>query len=158
MSEQEIVFDDFIDAASNSFGAAQKGIGLPEGMQSAMMISEAELTIKTSMRMNKGRLALEPVSSASSVKGGVQPDALSTVTIRYVAARSEGAVSNTPQKTRDEVLREVSSRKDLTRLQDILGTLDMNADYVKELDLWTVKVTDDRSRVVRVLNIEDKKK
>jgi len=156
MSEQEIVVEDFIDAVSNSFGTAQKGIGLVEGMQSAMMISEAEVTIKTGMRMNKGRLALEPVSSASSVIGGVQPDALSTLTIRYVAARGEGTELNTPRKSREDILREVSSREDLTRLQGILGKLDMNADYAKELDLWTVKVTDDRSRVVRVLTIEDK--
>jgi len=106
--------------------------------------------------MIKGRLALEPVSSASSVIGGVQPDALSTLTIRYVAARSEGTELNAPRKSREDILREVSGREDLTRLRGILGTLDMNADYVKELDLWTVKVTDDRSRVVRVLNIEDK--
>ncbi|KAA6232545.1 hypothetical protein FP507_05205 [Chlorobium phaeovibrioides] len=153
MSEQEIVVEDFIGAVSNSFGTAQKGIGLVEGMQSAMMISEAEVTIKTGMRMNnKGQLALEPVSSASSV----QPDALSTLTIRYVAARGEGTDLNTPRTSREDILREVSSREDLTRLQGILGKLDMNADYAKELDLWTVKVTDDRSRVVRVLTIEDK--
>lgn len=159
MSEQEIVFDDFLESASNSFGTAQKGMGLPDGLQAAMMISEAELTIKTGMRMDKGRLALEPVSSASSVKGGVQPDALSTVTIRYVAARSEdSAASVAPRKTRDEVLSEVSARKDLEHLQGILGNLHMKADYVTGLDVWTVKVTDDRSRVVRVLNIEDKKK
>jgi hypothetical protein len=80
-------------------GEAHGDVGLPEGIKASMMLSEAELQVKAGMKLDKGLLSIEPVSVAELSKSSIKPEALSTVTIRYVAARQEGA-SQTAESVR----------------------------------------------------------
>jgi hypothetical protein len=157
MSAEEINFNAFLEAAGKSFGDAQKEIGVPEGMKAGMLIADAELAVKVGMRYEGKTILIEPVSAASSAQGNIVPEALSTITIRYVASRQEAAEASTPSRTKEEVIGAVAGRKDVARLTDILGKLDYSATYAGEMNLWTVKVTDGKARTVRTITIEDKK-
>jgi hypothetical protein len=145
----------FLEAAAKSFGQAQADIGLPEGMRPSMLITEAELAVKAGMRLEGGALRIEPVSTASSVKGGIQPEALSTITVKYVAARSEGG--GEPVRTPDDVVKEVKDRGDVADLGKVLGDLRVSARFIPDLDIWTAVVVDDRQRIVRTINVPDRK-
>jgi hypothetical protein len=156
MSGKEIVLDDFVEAVGHSFAVAQKDVGLPAGRQSAMLISSAELAVKAGLRFSSGKMVLEPVSTVAAGKGGIEPAALSTITIRYVAAQSETPISQRPERNREEIIAEVALRPDLVKLREILGDLTMQANYVPEQNLWTVKVSDAQERTVRMVSIADK--
>jgi hypothetical protein len=157
MSGKEIVLDAFLEAAAQSFGMAQPEVGLPEGLQSAMLISSAELAVKAGLRFTGNKMIIEPVSAAAAAKGGVDSAALSTITIRYIAAQSDIPASEKPGRSTEDVVKEVAVRPDIVKLREILGELTMNAHYVRDVNLWTVKVTDDQERTVRVVTLADKK-
>ena len=157
MTQREIRLDDLLEAAAQSFGTAQQEVGLPQGLKSAMLISTAELAIKAGMRFAGGKMMIEPVTAAASAKGSVDPAALSTITIRYVAAQSDVPAAQQPQATKEEIAKEVASRPDIVKLQDIIGTLTIQPNYVPNLKTWTVKVTDASDRTVRLLTLEDRK-
>ncbi|TVP46679.1 MAG: hypothetical protein EA350_06695 [Gemmatimonadales bacterium] len=156
MSEQEVDLDHLIEAAGRSFGKAQEDMGLPDGMSTGMVISEAELDLKVGFRFEGGRLAVEPVSAAAVTRGGVSSEALSTIKVRYVATRSELPPEKKPTRSEDDVVREVRARKDVTELAGVLGSLQVNARYVPDLGLWATRVEDDRGRIIRSLNIQDR--
>ena len=156
MDQSEIGLGDLLDASAQSFHAAQQEAGLPKGLKSAMLISTAELAIKAGLRIAQGKLMIEP-ANAASVKRRVDSSALSTITIRYVAAQSDTSVADEPELAKDKVEEEVAVRPDIAKLQDILGKLTIKAHYVPDLHIWNVHVTDDRGRTVRLLTIEDKK-
>jgi len=157
MSGKETVLDDFIWAVGQSFGMAQQDAGLPEGMRSAMLISSAELAVKAGLRFAGGKMLLEPVTTSAAAKGGVDPAALSTITIRYVAAQGDPGALPQSGRTAEEVIEEVDGRPDIGRLREIMGELTMRANYVRDLNLWTVKVTDAQERTVRLFTIADTK-
>ncbi|MEI6848316.1 MAG: hypothetical protein WCK32_09905 [Chlorobiaceae bacterium] len=156
MSTQEVIFNDFLEVAGKSFGNAQKEIGLPEGMNASMLIADAELAVKVGVRYEGNNLMIEPISAATSTKGNIIPEALSTITVRYVASRNENNAT-APVQTKDEVIKAVAERADLARIKDILGTLNYDANYAEGINLWTVRVTDSKSRTVRTITVEDKK-
>jgi len=156
MSGQETLLDDFLDAAGKSLGIAQTDIGAPEGMKAGMLISDAELSIKVGMRYDGDKLMVEPISSSAAAKGSVVPEALSTITIRYVAAHNQ-KISDEPVRTKNDIIADVAKRKDVVKLQEILGTLNIEANYVRDMNLWAVKVTDNAARTVRTITLEDKK-
>lgn len=145
-----------LDAAKKSFGQAQADIGLPEGVRAGMLISEAELSVKAGMRLDAGVLKIEPVSVEASRKGNVVPEALSTLTVRYVAAREEGPGAAGPSRSTEDVVGEVKGREDVAALADVLGDLHVEARYVPALGVWTAAVRDDRERLVRTVNVPDR--
>lgn len=157
MSDHDIDLSGFLDAAKQSFGQAQADVGLPEGIRAGMLISEAELNIKAGMRLDAGRLKIEPVSADASRQGSIVPEALSTVTVRYIAARQEGPAAQDPSRSADDVVDEVKKRKDIDKLSGVLGGLRVDARYIPALEVWTATVRDDRDRLVRTLNIPDSK-
>lgn len=157
MSGQELVLDDFLEAAGKSLGLAQKDIGAPEGMKAGMLLSDAELSIKVGMRYEGDKLMVEPISSSASAKGSVVPEAVSTITIRYVASHSEKSITDEPVRTKTDIIADVAKRKDVVKLQEILGELNIEANYVTDMNLWAVKVTDNAARTVRSITLEDKK-
>ncbi|TLU81532.1 MAG: hypothetical protein FDX21_10630 [Chlorobium sp.] len=156
MSGQETVLDDFLGAAGKSLGIAQKDIGVPDGMKPGMMLSDAELSIKVGMRYEGDKLMVEPISSSASAQGSVVPEAVSTITIRYVASHSAKSTSDEPVRTKTDIIADVAKRKDVVKLQEILGKLNIEANYVRDMNLWAVKVTDNAARTVRSITLEDK--
>ena len=156
MSTRPVDMDGLIEAAGRSFGNAQKEIGLPEGMSTGMLISDAEIDLKVGFRMEGSKLAIEPISLAASTKAGVIPEALSTIKVRYVAARSEIPADALPSRTREDVEGSVADRKDVLDLSKVLGDLKVTAHYVPELQLWATKVEDERGRIIRTVNIQDR--
>lgn len=157
MSTEEINFNAFLEAAGKSFGDAQKEIGLPEGVKAGMIIADAELAVKVGMRYEGQKILIEPVSASASSKGNIVPEALSTITIRYVASRQEEPGVPAASRTKEDVIGIVAERTDVARLTDILGKLDYSATYAGDMNLWTVRVTDGKARTVRTITIEDKK-
>jgi hypothetical protein len=154
MSDRDIDLTRLLEAARTSFGEAQGDL-LPDGVMPTMMLSEAELQVKAGMKLQKGLLSIEPVSVAELSKSSIKPDALSTVTIRYVAGRPEGA-GQTSTRSVDDVVKEVEERKDVSDLAGILGNLKVSARYIPDLEIWTATVVDDRQRIVRTVNIPDR--
>jgi hypothetical protein len=106
--------------------------------------------------MEGSKLAIEPISLAASSKAGVVPEALSTIKVRYVAARSEIPADSLPSRTKEDVVGAVAGRKDVLDLSKVLGDLRVTAHYVPELKLWATKVEDDRGRIIRTVNIQDR--
>jgi hypothetical protein len=156
MSERDIDLSTLLDATKKSFGQAQSDLGLPEGVRAGMLISDAELSIKAGMRLVAGELRIEPVSTDATRKGSIMPEALSTVTVRYIAAREEGPGVSSPARSTEEVVREVRDRKDVGTLAGILGDLRVDARYVPALQVWTAAVRDDQDRLVRTINLPDR--
>jgi hypothetical protein len=156
VSEQELDLDHLIEAAGRSFGKAQEDMGLPDGMSIGMVISEAELDLKVGFRFEGSRLAVEPISAATAARGGVSPDSLSTIKVRYVATRSELPPEKKPTRSEDDVVSEVTARKDVAELAGVLGALHVSTRYVPDLKLWATRVEDDKGRTIRTLNIQDR--
>ena len=156
MSEKELDLERLIEAAGRSFGKAQEDMGLPDGMSTGMVISEAELDLKVGFRFEGSRLSVEPVSAAAAAKGGVSPESLSTIKVRYVATRSELPPEKKPVRTEDDVVKEVTAREDVAELAGFLGKLNVSTRYVPDLKLWATRVEDDKGRTIRTLNIQDR--
>jgi len=156
VSEQELDLDHLIEAAGRSFGKAQEDMGLPDGMSTGMVISEAELDLKVGFRFAGSRLAVEPISAAAAAQGGVSPDSVSTIKVRYVATRTELPLEKKPTRSEEDVVREVNTRKDVAALAGILGSLRVNTRYVPDLKLWATRVEDEKGRTIRTLNIQDR--
>jgi len=160
MSTSQIRLEKILEATSKSFDSAQQELGLSEGMQTRMMFEDAEIEIKVQgVGMDaKNRLVFAPVSLSSLSGNDVSAGAVSTIKVHYVAVRPDPAPENQPERNREDVISEVSGRKDIKYLHNILGDMVYEARFQPETRTWTVRVADSKDRTVRILVVNDKNK
>jgi len=148
----------FLAAAGGSLADAQGTLtGDLADVPSAVAISEAELEVKATLESGAGgAIALQPVSSEDLSTGKIDSAALSTVRIRYVAVTDAAPVSSpTPKRSADDVIGTVKAREDIAALDNILGGLRFEAQFVPVSRNWLVTATDPDGRPVRNVVLPD---
>jgi hypothetical protein len=149
----------FLEAAGRSLADAQGSlVGGAADIPAMVAISDAELEVKALVETRTdGKLALKPVSSQEALTGKIDPGALSTVKIRYVAVTDDtlSGPAQRPTRSADSVIAEVKRREDVASLGRILGTLKFEATFVPARRRWIVTATDPAGRVVREVLIAD---
>lgn len=145
---------DFLEAAGASLGDAQGSLTAGTGLPTAMALSEAELEVKAAVQHSAAGVQLRTLTSDEVARGAVQPAAVSTVRVRYVAVAGEPA-GGAPSKSADTVIRTVRRDADLKRLEKILGGLDYTAGFEPSSGSWVVRALDADGRLVREVLIAD---
>lgn len=152
-----VPLDGFLHEAGKSLTDAQAGlVGPSPDAPLAVAISEAELDVRATVERDAlGTMRVRPVSIADA-RVGVAPGALSSIRVRYVAVGSSpGADGPEPRRSAEEVTKEVVSRGDVVRLQEILGELQTSATFLRPQQRWLVTVQDADGRLVRELFVAD---
>lgn len=146
--------NEFLEAAGLSLGQAQRSILGGEARPPAVVLSEAELEIRAGFRLGDRGLHIEPVGSEEAAKGTLQSGALSTLKVRFVAARSEEG-ANEPVRSRKDVVDAVTARSDVKRLSDLLGEVRVETAFVGEMGIWTAQVRDTQGTLLRQITLPD---
>ncbi len=146
----------FLREAGSSLGRAQAQLSEGTDLHSQIVLASAELEVRTSLDCDdRGNLAVRPISS-TQLKAGINPGTLSTLRLHYVAASTEPPADDpAPERTRDEILREVMAVSDVMRMNELVGPLKADATYVPKMKKWLVTITDRRGRTIRELTISD---
>jgi len=162
MGNGEAELGGFLEAAGRSLGDAQRQLTGAEAdptVPTTMAISEVALEVKATLEQApSGAVALRPVSSDDARAGGIAPELLSTVRVRYVAVADEtggGAQAPRPARSEAAAIEEVRRRDDVAALDLILGGLEFDATFVPEAGRWLVQASDDQGRVVREVVVSD---
>lgn len=152
----------FLEAAGRSLADAQSqlaGDALGVGVAPQMVMADAELELKVGVRtLASGKLALQTLAAQDIRQGAVQPEALSTVRVHFVATAPEALSSDEiskPKRTPADVIGSIKGREDIAVLDKILGPLDFRANFVPEAGRWVVVATDPANRLVRELVLTD---
>lgn len=152
----------FLEAAGRSLADAQSqlaGDALGAGVAPQMVMADAEFELKVGVRtLASGKLALQTLAAQDIRQGAVQPEALSTVRVHFVATAPEALSSDEiskPKRTPADVIGSIKGREDIAVLDKILGPLDFRASFVPEAGRWVVVATDPANRLVRELVLPD---
>ncbi len=148
----------FLEAAGVSLEEAQRGLG-GAAVPTTVAIAEVELEVKATIEPTEGEgLSLRPVSSEEAQE--IDPEALSTVRVRYVPVADEGPVptpagGEEPRRSAEEVIAEVRGHRDVAALARALGELSFHAGFVPSMRRWLVVVSDDQDHTVREVVVPD---
>jgi hypothetical protein len=148
----------FVEAAGRSLADAQSALtGELVDLPTAVAISEAELEVKATVDRSSTGVVLQPVSTATVLKGGITPGVLSTLKIRYVAVAEDTVAPPSLRPSRDagSVIGEVQKREDVVALDQILGGLRFEAVFVPTRKRWLVTARDPEDRLVREVVVPD---
>lgn len=146
--------NEFLEAAGLSLGQAQRSILGGETRPPQVVLSEAELEIRAGFRLDDRGLHIEPVGSEGVVRGALDSSALSTLKVRFVAARSEEGPDQ-PTRSRKDVVEAVTARADVKRLSELVGEVRVDAAFVGEMGIWTAQVRDAQGTLLRQLTLPD---
>lgn len=154
MSDAEL--PQFLEAAGRSFAEAQAALAGRAGLDTTLAISEAELEIKAALQSTDKGLRLQTISTADIRQGGVQPAALSTLKVRFVALGEPATVTaDKPARGRQDVAKEVDRRPELAGIKQIFSRLDIDPVFIPEGRRWLVTVRDPDGRTLRELVVPD---
>lgn len=145
----------FLEAAGRSFAEAQAVLAGGSGLDTALVIADAELEVKAAVRTTDQGLVLQTISTADIRQGGVQPEALSTLKVRFVALGEPAAAPSRPGRTPRAVIEEVAARPELAGLRRIFTDLRVEPVFVPETRRWLVTVADPQGRTLRELVVPD---
>jgi len=150
------VFQAFLESAGRSLRDAQTALGVDRtGITTELAISDAELDVKVAVESDpRGALRIRPMGTRDVQAGAVQPEALSTVKVKYVAVAGE----KTPRRSPSEVIGEIARREDVQRLERILGSFEYSARFVPERDIWLVSARAPNVGVVREVVLPDRER
>jgi hypothetical protein len=152
----------FLEAAGRSLADAQGALaGEIVDIPTSVAISEAELEVKATMDKDAaGKIVLQTISTQAIQQGGLEPNLLSTVRIRYVAVAEDTIVppSEQPTRTAGDVIDDVKGRDDVIALDKILGGLAYEAVFVPTTKRWLVTARDPEARLVREVVVPDAKR
>lgn len=148
---------DLLEVAGRSLREAQNTlIAERGGLVSQMAISDAELDLRVAVETGaEGELHVRPVGSAEARKGAIEPAALSTVKVHFVAMAETEEVAGKPDRSAQEVIDEVSSRDDVQALESILEGLSFEAVFIPRRGRWLVTARDAVGRTVREVVLPD---
>jgi predicted flap endonuclease-1-like 5' DNA nuclease len=86
----DIDLETFLRSAGQSFTEAQKALVPGADVSVNMMLSNAELELKVSVRSDaNGKMSIRPISSDDISRGGIDPGMLSTVRVSFVSSIGE---------------------------------------------------------------------
>lgn len=146
----------FLEAAGRSFAEAQAALAGQAGLDTTLAIADAELEVRAALQTTDKGLQLQTISAADARQGGIQPDALSTVRVRFVALGEPAqAAALRPGLTREQVAQQVSDRADLSGIKNVFERLHIDPVFVPESRRWLVTVSDPQGRMLRELVVPD---
>lgn len=148
---------DLLEVAGRSLREAQTTLTAERGgLASQMVISDAELDLRVAVETGaKGELHVRPVGSAEARKGAIEPAALSTLKVHFIALADTEEVAGKPDRSAQEVIDEVSSREDVKALESILDGLSFEAVFIPRRGRWLVTARDAIGRTVREVVLPD---
>jgi len=165
-SSSEIDLGAFLKSAGQSLSEAQEALVAGLELPTRMVLSNAEMEIKVAVSSDaKGRMTIQPISAQDIRRGGIEPDVLSTLRVSFVGPVGEATPSAVtpagPKRNPIDIIDEVHKYPDVTKLEKVLGGLDIKPSYVPDKKRWLVSVSDSDGRIVRELvladDIEEKK-
>jgi len=165
-SSSEIDLGAFLKSAGQSLSEAQEALVAGLELPTRMVLSNAEMEIKVAVSSDaKGRMTIQPISAQDIQRGGIEPGVLSTLRISFVGSVGEAIPSAVapagPKRNPIDIIDEVHKYPDVTKLEKVLGGLDIKPSYVPDKKRWLVSVSDSDGRIVRELvladDIEEKK-
>lgn len=151
-SGDEIELQAFLESAGRSLAGAQGALGAPINLQSELVLASAELEAKVALKTDAaGRLSVQPISSQDLQQANLQANGISTLRINFVATAGEPTpdAAAPPIRKPGEVIDSVRQRRDVVRLEDILGELKIEAVFVPQTRRWMVTARDSKGRIVR---------
>jgi len=127
------------------------------GIPLAVALSEAELEVKGLIgRSEDGSLRLDTISLRQAREEDIGEGLLSSIKVRYVAVAEPSEPGETvPERDPAEIIAEVRTRRDIKRLESIVGELDFDIQYVPAARRWLVSATGPENRVMREIVIEE---
>ena len=148
---REVDFEQFLAAAGHSLTAAQGSLTEGLDLTSNLVVSEAQLEVKTALSVNsQGQLAVQTISVQDISQGVIDPGLVSTVQINFVATPGElQPEGSKPNRISTDVIKEVSKQSDVAAMENILGRLKYDATFVSDKERWLVTVHDPKGRLVR---------
>lgn len=149
---------DLLEVAGRSLREAQTTLTAERGgLASQMAISDAELDLRVAVETGaKGALHVRPIGSAEARKGAIEPAALSTLKVHFVALADSEDVAGKASRSAQEVIDEVSSRDDVKALDSILDGLSFEAVFIPRRGRWLVMAHDAAGRTVREVILPDR--
>lgn len=124
-----------------------------EELQTGIAISEIEIDLKMLVDQDINGAALRPVGSEMAQLSGMNTAAFSSLRTKLIAVPEfENAA---PIRQANEIRREVLSRSDLMRLEEIFGKLQVETTYISAKKIWLVDVKTPSGQLVRNLQISD---
>lgn len=157
MAEQSVGLDAFIEAAGSGLSSAQEQLAGAELQTTAMAVSEAKLEARVLLEMSeRGAVRVVSVGREDLQALGAGADALSTVTVNFVALTSTDAEpgATTPPVKRETAISNLAERDDVVRLAQVLGPLAFEATFVPSRAAWLVTASDGRGRRVREVVVD----
>lgn len=157
MADETMGLDDFIETVGSGLSNAQGKIAGGELDTTAMAVNEATLEARVVLDVDSaGVIRVGPVSREQIKSLGGAADALSTVTVNFVALTSANDPVGAPKPplSKEAAIRRLSQREDVARLADVLGPLDFKATFVASRAAWLVTAVDERGRRVREVLID----
>lgn len=165
-SSSDVDLGAFLKSAGQSLSEAQEALVAGLELPTRMVLSNAEMEIKVAVSSDaKGRMTIQPISAQDIRRGGIEPDVLSTLRVSFVGPVGEATPSAVtpagPKRNPIDIIDEVHKYPDVTKLEKVLGGLDIKPSYVPDKKRWLVSVSDSDGRIVRELvladDIEEKK-
>ncbi len=163
-SSSEIDLGAFLKSAGESLSEAQEALVAGLELPARMVLSNAEMELKVAVSSDaKGRMTIQPISAQDIRRGGIEPDVLSTLRVSFVGPVGEATPSAVtpavtpagPKRNPIDIIDEVHKYPDVTKLEKVLGGLDIKPSYVPDKKRWLVSVTDSDGRIVRELVLAD---
>lgn len=139
-------------AAGQSLTAAQDTLTEGTGVSARMGLSEAELEVKAAVEQTADGVVMRTLTAGEIARGTVQPAAVSTVRVRFVAVATDDAA---PAGDEAAAIDHVRGDPDLRRLGEILGGLTFSAAFAAGAERWVVRASDAEGRLVREVLVAD---
>jgi len=142
-----------VTAQNNIHKAALESPSPAAELRTSFTISETEIEVKLAFDNQKGAVAIRPITATESRAQGFDAGALSTLKAKILAVPDESP--KVPTRKPSDIIGEVKKRPDLQRLERVLGTLDVRANFVPSASVWLVDVVEPNGLTVRNLQVAD---
>lgn len=149
----------FLEMAGRSLADAQGTLGSGTTLQTELVLANAELEAKVTLRTDSsGKLSVQPVSATDLKLAQFNSAGISTLRVSFVATAGEappGTPLNAPVRKPAEVVEDVRKRPDVAALEKILGPLAIETTFVPQAQRWVVTAKDPKGRLVRETILPD---
>ena len=159
---ENVELGDFLELAGKSLAEAQSELLSGLNINSNMVLNNADIEVKVTVGSENGKIVVKPISAEEIRIGSIDPGLLSTLKISYVSTMEEPIQESEPEvaspsfKNPTQMIEEVMKRKDIQKLVNTKGDVDVKPVFVPERSRWLVSVEDKSGKVLRELVLPDK--